>query len=438
MPPLSTDDRLARSRKQALLAVLVAVIVCLAWWNSSLIKRELAVRHVRRSKEIRVRSLTPVEPVGRTLPEYVTVLKDKVRLDPYSPHQFSFSPDTNSIAYFDLNTLWCQCLPNGPPTKLDEISDQRSLLALHWNNGSNRVFYAVSPITRNSSETAVTFDAHVSSLQERGSKLTAISSEMIKLKSANRNIRLTEDARHVVGTGSQPFVWNVAQEELVVCYFDILVPSATSDRWLGAEIDTGQLLIVDQNFEIVRRIDYFLTHPGRTRLMWSPDERYASVTPTEHVTGVQSVRVDLSTGYAESIAVDYGKRSLAFTGDEGELFYNRSVDQRVRQMVTTIPMRNATPRFGFECTSAYSLLIVPSSGFRHVAVAEGVVEERERYPSNYRWQIVDQTGSAWPLDKKDGLLASYAVLGFANNGQTIVAYGDERIVSIPLEFILER
>jgi hypothetical protein len=379
-----------------------------------------------------------VEPTGPQLPDYVTVLKDNVRLDLAAPHQFAVSPDTNSIAYFDLDTLWCQYLPNGPPTKLDELANRRSLqtVALHWNNASDRIFYVFNLATEYSRNPRFNLDAYASSRRERGTKLTTISSD--KRWTKNHNIRLTEDATHVVGTRPDPvFLWNIAAGQFAVCCFDILVPSATSDRWLGVEIDTRQLVIVDKNFEIIRRVEYFFTSLWAIHLSWSPDERYASVTPSQPLK-MQSLRVDLHTGEAEPIAVDYYESlSLAFTGNDGELFYTRSAGRKNRHIVTTIPMSGETPRFNFEHTySRFS--VVPSADFRYVAVAEGVFQADERQPSSFRWQIVDETGAAWLLAKEDGLLASYVVLGFANNGQTIVAYGDEQIVTMPLKCILEQ
>ena len=70
-------------------------------------------------------------------------------------------------------------------------------------------------------------------------------------------------------------IWDVVANKPRATCFDYLLPSPTSDRYLGIEIDTRQLVVVDENFKIIKRIDVTFDADRQCDLIWSPDERFA-------------------------------------------------------------------------------------------------------------------------------------------------------------------
>jgi hypothetical protein len=55
-----------------------------------------------------------------------------------------------------------------------------------------------------------------------------------------------------------------------------------------------------------------------------------------------------------------------------------------------------------------------------------------------RWQMMDRAGHTWRLPGKDigEFIAPYDLVGFADNGQKVIAYDSSRLFSIPVSSVM--
>src|SRR6185312_14146365 len=91
-----------------------------------------------------------------------------------------------------------------------------------------------------------------------------------------RKFFVTRDKQFViVSDGYSPLIVDATTNKPRVTPFDVLVPSTTSGRFLGIEIDTRQLVLADEDFRVTQRYEATFTRQCFCDLTWSPDERYA-------------------------------------------------------------------------------------------------------------------------------------------------------------------
>ena len=124
---------------------------------------------------------------------------------------------------------------------------------------------------------------------------------------------LSRDGRFLVSPGSmqhqgiyRPIIWNIAENKPRATCFLYLLPSTTSDRWLGVEKDTQQLVIADKDFEVVQRFNE--TRSEKTfgfELKWSPDERFIiwrNQVGFDYFSNWEGFWMDLKTGEKKELA----------------------------------------------------------------------------------------------------------------------------------------
>ena len=104
--------------------------------------------------------------------------------------------------------------------------------------------------------------------------------------------------------------------------FDYLHPSATSGRFLGVEIDTRELVLVDHTFHVAKRFDVTFRQRRRCELFWSPDEKTAvGRLFLEHPSDEwEGFRIDLETGEIQKLDVGFQTDRFVFPNEGNELF----------------------------------------------------------------------------------------------------------------------
>jgi hypothetical protein len=236
------------------------------------------------------------------------------------------------------------------------------------------------------------------------------------------------------------------------------MPSATSCRFLGIEIDTRQFVLVDDAFENVKRFDFGLASDRAFNLAWSPDERFVLCRQEseEPFNQWRGIRIDLETEEKRGFRGYYWTTDrCAFTGRGGEFtlygvrgFLSEHVDRMVGAQLWLFPdgsepartlVRYDEPehltgfyrharRYGFPPLVASpdaSLFAMPLP--RPTAAKPG-----------YLYHFIDRDAEAHPWTPYDPnvYVAPAQVLAFANDGQTLVARTDKCLLSIPLTEIL--
>jgi hypothetical protein len=259
---------------------------------------------------------------------------------------------------------------------------------------------------------------------------------------------VTRDKRHVISTnGYTPLIWDTATNKPRATPFDVLIPSATSDRLLGIEIDTRQLVIADANFKVAKRFDATFTPKRFCDLVWSRDERFAICRerlehPSDEWVGF---RIDLRNGTTRELSGSHMLERCVFTGAEGEL--------------VRIP-----PRYG-RVTGMKSISLVPDGDEPQQELIAWPILPPSTFPSNfgryprasmsrdgqlfalaftredrlpgYRFFLVDREGQMTDIapDDPSTHISPYNVIAIVNRGQTILACDDTRLFSVPVEAI---
>jgi hypothetical protein len=276
-----------------------------------------------------------------------------------------------------------------------------------------------------------------------------------------KSFHVTKNWKYVVACVAQiPLIWEVASNRPRVTPFDYLVPSATSDRFLGVEVDTRQLVITDKNFEITQRFDVTIPQDRFLDLIWSPDEKFAVCRlhindQDGNPNSWEGFRFNFSTGERTNLPGAYLRERVAFTGHGGEL---------VRTGTTPIHMYE----YGGGGNGTYIALAPDGSGeqhdvFRFVRPRKAIDDRqmRKSYPPvrwssdvslfavaqprggdqpGFRYFLADRDGQRWPLGPDDGAhyISPYHVIAIANGGQTIVGCDDTNLFSIPVESIQKK
>ena len=135
---------------------------------------------------------------------------------------------------------------------------------------------------------------------------------------------LSHDRRFVVIPGfERPLIWDLITNKPRATPFLNLIPAASSDRWIGIEKDTRQLVITDQDFEIVQRFDFVWPAKGYGReLIWSPDERFVlwkNQVGFDYSSNWEGGWIDLKTRQQRALSGSYMDEKLLFTGRKGEI-----------------------------------------------------------------------------------------------------------------------
>jgi hypothetical protein len=281
----------------------------------------------------------------------------------------------------------------------------------------------------------------------------------IRLSSTDRGVGgiLSRDGRYLVNNSGRhrALIWDVSSNKPRATPFTYLTPSPTSERWLGIEKDTRQLVIVDEDFNIIKR--YEETMPEMKYgfdMIWSPDERFAiwreQIGVDWHSNWV-GCRYDLKTGERQIFNGDYMGEKIAFTGQRGEF--------------VRVGSKGVTRNFsGLDLSENYVGLVpderIHMQKFWHVRADPPGRESKvpllhrgvtvtwspnfelftiglPRGSNGENLHLADRKRHFWKLPGNDSRSYSspYNVAGFALEGKSLICYDESRLFAIPIAAI---
>jgi hypothetical protein len=397
---------------------------------------------------------------------------------------FAISPDDRSIAYISNGAVWTCSFTAGPARKLAELPNTiTAVLATPenrnaWADMKNAQPWAsrhmlVSKLPRppvgvHSLSWTPNQDGVVFTLSEGQPvrpwrvvyRVNFISNDGVvtPITKFERNaydqpnhftcFQLTRDKKRIIASnGYTPMIWVAATNKPGATSFDVLIPSSTSGRFLGIEIDTRQLVIADEDFHITKRFDVTFNAQRFCDLIWSRDERYALCRERmEHPSNEWGgFRIDLQKGEQRPMSGTDISEEWLFTGNGGELIrvpprYGPVTGMKYISLIPDgaepaheifpwpiLPPRTFPSKFG-----RYPAASVSRDG-RLFALAF----PREGRVPGYQFFLVDREGHKSDFAPNDASMhvSPYNVIAIANGGKTIVACDESRLFSIPIEKI---
>jgi hypothetical protein len=275
---------------------------------------------------------------------------------------------------------------------------------------------------------------------------------------------LSRDRQYLVSHGFElaydthrPLTWNTKTNKPKATPFIYLIPSSTSDRWLGIEKDTRQLVVVDIEFEVIQRFEEFL--PDKTHgfaMKWSPDERFViwrNQIGFDHFSNWEGFRLDLQTGEKRLMDGRIMNEKFGFTGHSGEFYRcgnhaenNRGYDKMVGSHLILVPdgVGDAVELWKMEGDNEPAMgSLVTWGGITPIQMSSDgelfILSLRKWInQKDYSYfELIDRMGNRWhPRDENgDQLLAQYLIVGFADENRLLVAYNDQRMFTFPVAVV---
>jgi hypothetical protein len=240
--------------------------------------------------------------------------------------------------------------------------------------------------------------------------------------------------------------------------FDYLVPSSNSDRYLGIEIDTRQLVLIDENFKVAKRYDVTFDQDRECDLIWSADERFAICrtfrSSLEQQTNRCSVfRIDLKTGRRRILKPGLKDDRYFFSGhggevvrlgtlgDQSETYGNGNYGSNIEIVPDGDASEKEIYRFtnpGEDGTNSWHREFYPpalcNSDCSLFAIALPRLGEQSH---GYHFHLIARNGYTWPFPDgaKSDFISPFVAIAFANDGKTLVSHDDRRLFSIPVAMI---
>lgn len=427
------------------------------------------------------------------LPAGAVVLDSDVVWDTVNEPNWVLSADGGRIAYLSKGALWqCEVL-RGPPTKLADVprtasawmampeydyartnfnairaglgnevynrtigKAEESVLGLAWLRSGDGLTYGLSRRYQNVREPAFQ-QVEFASATGGPKTLLMIRREPFARPQKFTNFHVTADKRWVVAySGSWPMIWDVARGRPRVTPYDYLLPSATSDRFMGIESDCRQLVIVDGDFQVRRRFDETFREGRECELVWSADERFALCRVKDEYPSPrwEGFRLNLETGEKRALKGNYFADRFQFTGRAGELvragivgLRYEAVDNMVGGKLEVIPDGDGPGemlvKFRFDPRDPtlprmpdrpkYPLPVADSR-FERFAVA---LPRRNAMRAGLAYHLIDRKGGDWEFPGVDGgnYITPFQVLAFVDQDRRILARSDTQLFSFPVEAI---
>jgi hypothetical protein len=270
---------------------------------------------------------------------------------------------------------------------------------------------------------------------------------------------LSRDRKFIVLSGYvRPLIWDLTTDKPRATPFMNLVPSATSDRWLGVEKDTRQLVVTDASFQVIKRFENEWPKPrsyGRD-LLWSPDERFViwkNQVGFDYDSNWEGGWIDLQTGKQESMTGSYMAEIVRFTGHDSEFMRIGSEGKPWANGMLPTDFRfqfftsgNAKPEDVWsvhfdpndrtirrECPDIRFIYF--SSDYKYFAFG---LPRPNQPPAGEIFHLMDRTGHLWKLPGKDNgeYFSPYEVVGFVDNGKSIIAHDSRRLFAIPISAVM--
>lgn len=279
---------------------------------------------------------------------------------------------------------------------------------------------------------------------------------------------LSRDGRFLVSPGSmqhqgiyRPIIWNIAENKPRATCFLYLLPSTTSDRWLGVEKDTQQLVIADKNFEVVQRFNE--TRSEKTygfELKWSPDERFViwrNQIGFDYYSNWEGFWMDLKTGEKKELVGHLMAEQIFFTGRGGEFVRCGQDGERSKLIsgsqvtgahLTIDPGGKGQPKDIWRVTvdppDRSPALITHLAGIDPLRTSTDTnlfaiaLPKKDDKRAQGLWHLMNRAGRMWKFPGGDSgeYMTPYELVGFADNGQKVIAYDSSRLFSIPVSSVM--
>jgi hypothetical protein len=271
---------------------------------------------------------------------------------------------------------------------------------------------------------------------------------------------LTRDQKFLVQQAQdRARIWDIATNKPRAAPFITLVPSSTSDRWIGIEKDTMQLVLTDANFAVTKRFDEY--RPGKSygfSLDWSPDERFIiwrNQIGFDHFSNWEGFWMDLDTGAKRPLDGRYMNDEFGFTSNGGEFWRLCTISGRTNgydfavgaflAIVPGNPTSEPKDVWRFEVDSNGK----KPGAFTNVPTGMPLRHSRDctlfalglprpvGARSGFFWHLLDRDGHKWkfPGTDTDDYISPYDIVGFAEDGKSIVAYDKTRLFIMPVTSI---
>ncbi len=294
---------------------------------------------------------------GAELPPEATLLDPDIVWDMWDPGSATLSPDGKSIAYISKGAVWICSVTTGPPVKLADLPNtsttymsmpkfdyartnfkrirkslgnavyNRSVMmtvdsvhSLAWTPSQDGIVYGLRTHAQSNAKTAVHKVMHAST-DGAVTTIAVIEREVGAQPHSFTKFHVTADKNFIIAWGgSVPMIWDVLGKRPRATCFDYLVPSSSSNRFLGIEIDTRQLVVANAEFEIINRLDATFSMRRTCDVIWSNDERFAICRSRfEHPSDRwEGFRIDFSTGEKRQLKGKQFTDRFSFTGRGGE------------------------------------------------------------------------------------------------------------------------
>ncbi|HJQ79670.1 MAG TPA: hypothetical protein VJ828_06925 [Lacipirellulaceae bacterium] len=426
------------------------------------------------------------------VPRGATILDPDIVWDIANPHSFGISPDGKLIAYISKGSLWSCHVDTGPPSKLADLPntitailaepeneeqrkqsatsshnpgyrpfygpvhlDKHYVFSVAWTPGQDGVVYAVRKRVRDNSMVAA-YHVMYASLTGAVQEIAVIEGEFGVPDEYQISFHVTPDRKYVVADAYVPLIWDVLADRPRVTPYDCLVPSPTSGRFLGVEIDTRQLVIADKDFRIVRRFEMYFDQRRRCELVWSPDERYTvCLSHLEHPSDkTEGFRIDLETGKKSQLSTGVIRDRFYFTGNGGELvrfgitgippngFGDGSYGAYISILANDADREREVIRFGgpprrpqnFRDGRAYPPILGTADGSRF-AIA---LPRPDELAAGFHYHFVDRDGKASPFvpASDTSYITPYYPIAFADGGRRLIARWGSTLFSLPVSSVI--
>jgi hypothetical protein len=270
---------------------------------------------------------------------------------------------------------------------------------------------------------------------------------------------ITRDGRFLVSNAgrARSLIWDTTTNKPRATPFLYLTPSPASDRWLGIEMNTRQLVVVDKDFQIIERHDEFLPKDNYGfDMIWSPDEKFVfwrQQIGYDYTSNWVGCRYDLAARDRQIFTGSYMRDEIKFTGNRGEFLRvgANGVQDAISGLATTEQYVGIVPdgrmhmqRFWWfrpEPPGMENMVSIPGSGsnvtwspdLELFTIGLGRLEG----PRRSTMHLADRHRHLWkfPGKETEKYVSPYHIAGFALDGQSIIAYDETRLFVLPVDAV---
>ncbi|QDT69531.1 hypothetical protein MalM25_24700 [Planctomycetes bacterium MalM25] len=436
------------------------------------------------------------------MPAGAVLIDDNLVGDLEAWGMLALNPARDQIAYQSRGALWASDLSGAPPERVVDLPDTQSAYLLgtdyassrsrfnkigvtdlpkdHYPRGEERPTIRINDLQWSASQGGWCY-LEISSTGERSydAKLShkirsvANNNTVETLTTAcrerfdqpqrfwsfalpdNHNLIILYAGSYAHVTSRLPLFWNRVTQRPLVTSYDRIFPSPSCRRFLGVEIDTHQLVLLNADLRIERRYDVFLGKEHHlTSCAWSPNERHLlyKLKPAYPPRTAVPYRIDLETGEGLRLSESHEGDRFVLTGDRDEALrigkfpirhggksdggdgsYVSLVEAGGRHETFLANFNRRTVRGRRSGEDKPYPMPVVSASTRQAVIA------LPRGPGTvgYRYWLVDAQGERRPLgmDNRDCYYSPWRVLAFVDGGNRLLANDYTRLFTVPIESI---